>query len=188
VLQIQKIVDKYKSQIPWRALWHFTLFIGIFIITRFIFLELFETGKYQGIVEIQNALVQFEAKFIYNTLDLFGLSKSLANATMTFANNYSLRIFWGCSGLRTFAQVFIIFLLLPGQWKQKLWFIPSAIVVTSMMVALHLLILSFIIALHPGFFDFAHKYLTKILIYGAMFIMWILWEKLTKKHANLFPR
>jgi len=181
LLQIQQFVTKYRDQLPWRSLWHFIVFIGIFILTRFIFLDLFEKGKYTLIVDIQDALAIFEAKMIYKTLDIFGYSESVSNATITFTNQASLKVFWGCSGLRTFAQVFFIFLLLPGQWKTKLWFIPSAIGVTCFLVAIHLLTLSLIVALKPDFFYFAHKYLTKIIIFGGMFFMWVYWEKLNQK-------
>jgi len=181
LVQIQQFIVKYRNQLPWRSLWHFTLFIGMFILTRFILLDLFEKGKYPVIVEIQNSLVYFEAKMIYKSVELFGYARSVSNATITFTNNQSMKVLWGCSGLRTFAQVFFIFLLLPGQWKIKLWFIPSAIGITSILVAIHLLSLSFIMALKPGFFDFAHHNLTKILIFGGMFFMWVYWEKLNAK-------
>ena len=178
LLQIQQFVTKYRNQLLSRSLCPFTLFIGIFIFTHFLFLDLFDKGKYPVIVDVQNTLVNFESKMIYKTLDFFGYSKSVYKATITYTNQASLAVLWGCSGLRTFAQVFFIFLFLPGQWKIKLWFIPSAICVTCFLVAIHLLSLSFILALKPDFFDFAHKYLTKIIIFGGMFFMWVYWEKL----------
>ena len=185
LLQIRQFIAKNRNQLPWRSLWHFTLFIGIFILTRFIFLDLFEKGKYPMIVDIQNALVNFEAKMIYTVMKIFKFVNTVSDATITFSNSKTFQVMWGCSGLRPFAQVFIIFLFLPGRWKIKLWFIPSALGVTCFLVAIHLLSLSFIFALKPDFFDFAHKYLTKIVVFGGMFFMWVYWEHLNSRVSGI---
>ena len=170
----------YKTIVSKQIIWHFFIFIGIFILTRFIFLDLYEKGKYPYINQLQNAIVQYEAVVISKTLSIVQLSKSVSGTEITFSNNHTLEIFWGCSGLRTLTQVFYIFLILPGPWIKKVWYIPVALFITAITVYIHLLVLSLIIALHPDYFDFAHKYLTKIIVFGAMFLMWVYWEHLIK--------
>lgn len=177
---LRKFLIMYKTIVSKPIIWHFSLFIGIFIITRFIFLDLYEKGKHPSINNIQNKIVQTEASVIYKTMFIVHLSKSVSGAQITFSNNHTLEIFWGCSGLRTITQVFCIFLILPGPWIIKAWYIPMALIITAITVYIHLLVLSLIIALHPDLFDFAHKYLTKIIVFGAMFLMWVYWEHLLK--------
>ncbi len=44
------------------------------------------------------------------------------------SNNTAICVNDSCSGFKQMWQVLILFLLIPGPWKQKLWFIPVGLV------------------------------------------------------------
>jgi exosortase/archaeosortase family protein len=180
-MQIEELISYCKTRLPWTYFWHLSIFIGLFVISRMVLLPMLETSPSPYICRMQDALVGLEAKLIYSTMNIFGLSKSLSGATVTFANDYSLQVLWGCSGIRPLVTTFIIFLFVPGPSGQRFWFIPMALVVMCILVLLHLMILSLFIAQRPGLYDFAHEWITKSMVYGTLFVMWLFWEEIIRR-------
>ncbi len=43
---------------------------------------------------------------------------------MWFSNNGYVGVNESCSGLKQFYQIAVLFILFPGPWKHKLWYIP----------------------------------------------------------------
>jgi len=180
-MRIEEFFTYCKTLLPWGYFWHLSIFIGLFIISRMVLLPVLETSPVAFICGMQDALVGMEAKLIYSAMNIFGLSQSLDVSTVTFTNGHAIKVLWGCSGIRPLVTVFIIFLFVPGPGRQKLWFIPMALVVMSVLVILHLLILSLFIAQKPDLYDFAHEWITKSMIYGTIFLMWLFWEEIIRR-------
>jgi hypothetical protein len=49
--------------------------------------------------------------------------------TMWFSNGGFVAVQESCSGLKQFYQILVLFVLFPGPWKHKLWYIPMSIVI-----------------------------------------------------------
>jgi exosortase/archaeosortase family protein len=180
-MRIEELISYCKTRLPWTYFWHLSIFIGLFVVSRMVLLPMLETSPAPFISRMQDALVGLEAKLIYATLNLFGLSKSISIATVTFTNDHALQVLWGCSGIRPLVTTLIIFLFVPGPLNKKLWFIPMALIVMCILVILHLLILSLFIAQKPGLYNFAHEWITKSMVYGTLFIMWLFWEEIIRR-------
>ncbi len=88
-----------------------------------------------------------------------------------------LRIAYICDGLELYV-IFLIFLLaFPGPWKDKLWYVPMGFVVIYIFnqVRVVSLILTQIHA--PQYLHFNHKYTFVIIVYGVIFLLWMIWVR-----------
>lgn len=181
-MRIKRIISYCKTRLPWIYLWHLFIFIGLFVFCRIALRPMLETSPPAFICDLQNTMVGIEAKLIYSIMSFFNLSKSLSLAMITFTNDNAIVVLWGCSGIRPLVTTFIIFLFVPGPWRQRLWFIPLTLVVMGLLVLLHLLILSLFTALNPGLYNFAHQWITKIMVWGTLFLMWLFWEEIIRRN------
>jgi exosortase/archaeosortase family protein len=83
----------------------------------------------------------------------------------------------GCSGFKQLFQVFFVFLLIPGLWKRKVWYVPAVLSIMFCATILHLLILSTVMANWPAYFQFTHVWASRGLFYTIMFSTWLIWEE-----------
>lgn len=81
----------------------------------------------------------------------------------------------GCSGLELFLLFFGFILLMKGRLKDKLWFVPLGILAILILNIIRIVALSVIYYYKPQYLDFNHKYTFVIIVYGAIFGLWVLW-------------
>ncbi len=81
-----------------------------------------------------------------------------------------------CSGLKQFFQIAVVFLLFPGPWKHKAWFIPAAILVMHAVNIFRIIILSIILINWPGYWQFSHDWILRPFFYVVIFAEWLIWE------------
>jgi exosortase family protein XrtF len=102
-------------------------------------------------------------------------------ARLVFAGGGSLCIGSGCSGLELFILFFGFILLMRGRLKDKLWFIPLGFAAILLLNIIRIILLAVIFYHTPQYLDFNHKYTFVIIVYGAIFGLWVLW---VNKFAN----
>jgi len=128
---------------------------------------------------------------VWINMNILGMDIQLADGnTMIFLrNNYSIYINESCSGFKQMFQILILFVLFPGPWKHKLWFIPAAIVSMFFVNVIRVIGLSYAMIYMPQHWDFIHLWIMRPFYYVAIFIMWVIWvEKFrntNRKDANL---
>jgi exosortase family protein XrtF len=88
-------------------------------------------------------------------------------------NKITISIADNCNGLELMVLYAAFIVCMPGSWKRKLIFILAGIPL------LHLANLARcmgLVGMHlqwPGYFDFAHHYLFKIMVYAISFLLWV---------------
>jgi exosortase family protein XrtF len=80
-----------------------------------------------------------------------------------------------CDGITLFALFTAFIASYPGPWKHKAWFIPAGIVAIFGMNVLRITGLCMIVLYKPSWLDFNHDYLFKIIVYGFIFGLWMIW-------------
>jgi exosortase family protein XrtF len=108
--------------------------------------------------------------------------------TVGIDGTYGLWIGDPCNGVTLFALFLIFMIWFPGPIKHKLWFIPFGLITIHLLNVVRIIALCIIVSYDYRYLDFNHNYTFTILIYGYMFILWILWVKKfsevnTKQHA-----
>ncbi len=102
-------------------------------------------------------------------------------ARLVFAGHGSICIGSGCSGLELFILFFGFILLMRGRIIDKLWFVPLGLLGVLILNIIRIISLSAIYYHKPEYLNFNHKYTFVIIVYGAIFGLWILW---VNKFAN----
>lgn len=101
--------------------------------------------------------------------------------TMIYSNNTSMFINGSCSGLKLMFQVTILFLLFPGPWKHKLWFIPLGWVLMHLSNLLRMVTLSLVSLWNVEYWDFSHDWVMRPFFYLVIFAMWVWWVEKFRK-------
>ena len=110
--------------------------------------------------------------------------------TMIFSNGGKIWINFGCSGLKLMFQVTVLFLLFPGPWKHKLWYIPLGWLLMHLANLFRIVSLSVIVLWKPEYWDFSHDWILRPFFYLIIFGMWVIWVekfrngKLTKSNED----
>ncbi len=102
-------------------------------------------------------------------------------ARLVFAGSGSICVGTNCSGLELFLLFFGFILLMRGKWIDKMWFIPAGFLVILLLNIIRIIALGIIYYHAPEYLDFNHKYTFVIIVYGAIFGLWVFW---VKKYAD----
>ncbi len=82
-----------------------------------------------------------------------------------------------CSGLKQFYQAFFLFLLYPGPWKHKTWFIPMAIAVMHLVNIFRIVVLSLAMLHAYHHWDVIHDWVVRPMFYVVLFGLWMWWDQ-----------
>jgi exosortase family protein XrtF len=80
-----------------------------------------------------------------------------------------------CNGIALFALFTGFILAYPGNWKKKLYFIPLGIILIELLNILRVVALAILDTKSRAWTEFNHTYTFTIVIYGFIFLMWMLW-------------
>jgi exosortase family protein XrtF len=80
-----------------------------------------------------------------------------------------------CNGVTLFALFTAFLLAFPGPWKHKLWYIPTGILGIFLVNVLRITGLCMIVRYKPSLLEVNHDYVFKIIVYGFIFWLWIIW-------------
>lgn len=102
-----------------------------------------------------------------------------------FLNGESFYINEGCSGLKQFYQVAVLFLLFPGPWKHKAWFIPFGMFIMFLTNIFRIVVLSLVMEWSPANWHFVHDWILRPFFYVVLFFLWVWWvEKFRRRKAQ----
>ena len=80
-----------------------------------------------------------------------------------------------CNGI-TLMFLFAIFVFVyPGDYKNKIWFIPLGILLVHIINVLRIIGLAIIAYYYPHYLNFNHTYTFTFLVYTIVFGLWMLW-------------
>lgn len=95
--------------------------------------------------------------------------------TMWFSNGGYITVNTSCSGLKQFYQVFVLFVVFPGPWRHKLWFIPLGFAIMFLTNVFRIIALSVILLWKPDYWDFSHDWILRPFFYVVLFACWVWW-------------
>jgi len=90
-------------------------------------------------------------------------------------NDFSMVYGFDLSGIKQMMTVVLLFLLISGPWKKKLWFLPFNLFILLILVCFRFIVLTVHCSVHPE-----HFYVLQAILFGPMFyfeliIMWMVW-------------
>jgi exosortase family protein XrtF len=90
----------------------------------------------------------------------------------------------GCNALELFALFTGFILIFEGSWKNKLWFIPTGIIIIHLFNVLRVVALTLNGISSIETLRFNHKYTFTIIMYCFTFLGWMIWVKFFAKKSN----
>lgn len=110
-------------------------------------------------------------------LDFIGYKHLAYDNIIRFPNVGAVEVLPSCSGLKQFYQILFLFLLFPGPWKHKAWYIPAALLVMYFVNVMRIVILSMVLFPWPEHWDFIHLWILRPGFYVVIFGQWVLWNE-----------
>lgn len=101
---------------------------------------------------------------------------------MRFANNQALLVAESCSGLKQFFQIAVLFLVYPGPWKHKAWYIPLGFAAIHLTNIVRVVALSVWMAHDVPYWQFAHDWIMRPMYYVVIFALWYIWNEKFYNH------
>lgn len=95
--------------------------------------------------------------------------------TIRFSNGGYIEVNEGCSGLKQFYQILVLFILFPGPWRHKLWFIPFSILIMHLTNIFRIVALGMVTLWLPQHWDFTHDWILRPFFYVVIFLLWVWW-------------
>ncbi|MCE3279409.1 MAG: Transrane exosortase (Exosortase EpsH) [Bacteroidetes bacterium] len=80
-----------------------------------------------------------------------------------------------CNGIALFALFTGFIIAYPGNWRKKLYYIPMGILLIELMNILRVVLLAILDTHSRAWTEFNHTYTFTIVIYGFIFLMWMIW-------------
>lgn len=96
-------------------------------------------------------------------------------SSIAIAGDGNLYVGDGCSGLELFLLFAGFILIMPGSMRNKLWFLPVGL---ALILALNIVRIVLLVLIHhyrPEWLYFNHKYTFVVIVYGAVFLLWMWW-------------
>lgn len=82
-----------------------------------------------------------------------------------------------CNGLELFVLYFGFLLAMPATIKRKLWFGFSGIFLIHAVNVVRCVGLGLLLMHWDTYFDIAHHYIFKIMVYSTIFVLWVIFSK-----------
>ena len=115
---------------------------------------------------------------------LFSIRCVSEGDVLELPNGFKIEMQFGCSGLQQFFLVIILFLIYPGSWKAKTWYIPVSIVVIHVLNLIRLIGISIYSANDGRHFSLVHDWIFRPFIYLGIFLLWIVWVEVINKKTR----
>lgn len=160
----------------------FILDVALFMLITWVFHKLWwqfaaEIKSFDAVINTANWLAHqvFVASYavIHWTFDS-GAVKELIN-TIRFSNGGYIEVNESCSGLKQFYQILVLFILFPGPWKKKLWFIPMSMFIMHLTNILRIILLGMVTLWLPEHWHFVHDWILRPFFYVVIFMLWVWW-------------
>lgn len=96
----------------------------------------------------------------------------------------AISLYEGCNGIAVAILFFSFIFAFKGNWMDLLWFTPIGFLVIHGFNLMRLSLLIHLAQNNSDLFHFMHKYLFTLIIYVAVFALWVIWVRLALKRTR----
>jgi exosortase/archaeosortase family protein len=144
----------------------------------------FLRGVFEPLEEFLTQQVFYQSQWL--VANAFSIETYTIGKVLFFTNHTHITINIGCSGFKQMLHFALLFMIYPGPWQKKLWFIPLGIGIMHLINVGRIVGLSVLLQTQAAYFNAVHDNFFRPLFYVLIFGMWIWWtERLAKpKQSN----
>lgn len=147
----------------------------------------FARGVFEPLEEFLTTQVFLQSQWFIRqicSIETYAIGKVLF-----FSNHTHITINIGCSGFKQILHFAVLFMVFPGPWQKKLWFIPLGLLGIHLINVSRIVGLSLLLQEKPEYFSTVHDNFFRPLFYIFIFGMWVWWtERLAKPTQLNNPR
>jgi len=176
---------------PYGFVWEIALFMaityGFHLFYRAFSSTINASGIMIGVNDFFIQIVFHQVQWIYKSILNLAFTVEPHNV-LRFVNQEAIAINTGCSGTKQFLQVLVLFILYPGSWTKKIWFIPTVLLAIHAVNVLRISMLGFWRAESWPYWQWFHYWPMRVMFYFVIFGFWYWWnEKLSRPVAHTSP-
>ncbi|MCK4662140.1 MAG: archaeosortase/exosortase family protein [Bacteroidales bacterium] len=123
---------------------------------------------------IQDSLI-IQTRFILN---ITGYQNYVDGNFLQIHGTEGVVFVFGCLGIRHFALFSGFIIVYPGKILNKLWFILSGIIILHFLNLFRIILICITQVNYIEFTGFVHYYVSRIIMYSGIFILWLVWMNL----------
>lgn len=177
-----KYVQSASTYLSQKRLWPI-VDVALFVLITWVFHklwwqysgEIYSIALFRDIADGLAALVYHISAWLDANVLLMKIQLYEKNIIYFHANGRAMEINESCSGFKQMYQVLVLFLLFPGPWKNKLWYIPMGMFAMLITNIIRVVLLSVAMIYWPEHWDFIHLWVLRPVYYVVIFLLWVLW-------------
>lgn len=160
----------------------FTAYIVLTLLYKF-YLNSFKTDEVDGITN-------FVGRNVEDLLDVFNYNVKIQKSTINswlevvFNKEYFVRIVEGCNAVSVIILFVSFVLAFSGKFKTTLFYILFGVVFIYILNVVRIALLVILLYHFPANSHFLHGVFFPLIIYGAVFILWVVWVNKFSKYAK----
>lgn len=176
----------------WKTYRPFITFLGVFLGT-YLVLSVFYSFYLSSFSDLKNQtdgftiLVSTQSEWL---LRLLGYEASMVYhdgeswARLILEGKYTARIVEGCNALSVMILFVSFVLAFKGSRKNTLWFIPVGLLIIHLLNIVRIALFSLALRFYPIYREALHDIVFPLVIYGVVFILWVIWVQKFSLHAK----
>lgn len=160
----------------------FSAYILLTVIYKY-YLNSFEAIEVDGITNIVGHNVDQLMRLFHCDIKIFK-SPFDPYLQVWYNQKYTLRIIEGCNAVSVFILFVSFIIAFSGKFKTTLFFILFGIFIIYLLNVIRIALLTVLLFHFPDHEHLLHGVLFPLIIYGVVFILWIIWVNKFSKYAK----
>lgn len=173
----------------------FLLFLGKFLLTYVVLAVLYQSylNRFDSAANQVDSFTQMVANQTQALLTLFDNDAQIEShptepsVKIIYNGKYVSRIIEGCNALSVMILFVSFVVAFTGRWKQTLLFILFGLLLIHLLNISRIALLSVALYHFPEQEQLLHSVIFPLIIYGVVFLLWVIWVNKFSLHANKTP-
>lgn len=155
------------------------LFFGTYLLLTFfyqLYLNQYDTKKFE--IDKITEFVAKQSAYLMTMFDSNSYAKTSSTESslkLLYKNNVVSRVIEGCNAVSIIILFTSFIIAFSAKWKQTLLFIIFGSILIHLCNIVRIAILSVLFYEYPQYKNVLHGVIFPIIIYGVVFILWIVW-------------
>jgi exosortase family protein XrtF len=180
---LKNLIQQYKP---------FLLFLGKFVLSYLLLTFLYQTylNQFDSVSSEVDSITQLVSKQTEYVLKWFDATSYVAinehepSVKVIFKNQYVTRIIEGCNALSVMILFAAFVVAFSGKLKRTLVFILIGITIIHILNILRIALLTMALYYYPASQHLLHGVIFPLIIYGVVFVLWVIWVNKYSLHAT----
>jgi len=173
----------------------FLLFLGKFLLTYVVLTVLYQSylNRFDSASNQVDSFTQMVASQTQTLLTLFDNDAQIEShptepsVKIIYNGKYVSRIIEGCNALSVMILFVAFVVAFTGRWKQTLLFVLFGLLLIHLLNISRIALLSVALYHFPEQEQLLHAVIFPLIIYGVVFLLWVIWVNKYSLHADKTP-